>query len=47
MYTSLREQDAHNIRAGIHMGEGSTAAYVKVLITKKRELIVTVVQRVL
>lgn len=25
LYTSLREQDAHNIRAGIHMGEGSAA----------------------
>lgn len=43
MYTSLREQDAHNIRAGIHMGgvRGNAvekgAAYFKVLKNEQQE----------
>lgn len=44
LYTSLREQDAHNIRAGIHTGEGNavntTLAGLQIskFLTKMREV---------
>lgn len=49
LYTSLREQDAHNIRAGIHTGGGNAAnntgwlRNIKVL-NKKARVVFTVAE---